>query len=89
MKVFLKIEEGRIADAKIQVLGCPGAVASAMAAMEMVRGLTVDEAMSLKDGQVYQKIEQLPDQKQHCVRLSVKTLQKALEEYMGKNRPAA
>ena len=33
MKVYLKVEDGRIKDAKIQVLGCPGAVASAMAAM--------------------------------------------------------
>ena len=36
MKLYLKLEEGKIKDAKIQVLGCPGAVASAMAAMELI-----------------------------------------------------
>ena len=89
MKIYLKIDDGRIQDAKIQVLGCPGAVASAMAAMEMIKGKTIEEALQLKDGDVYQVLEQLPDQKQHCIRLSVKTLHKALEEYTGKNNGSA
>jgi nitrogen fixation NifU-like protein len=85
MKIYLKVENDRIQDAKIQVLGCPGAVASAMAAMELIRGMTVDEAMKVKDGEVFAMLEDLPDQKQHCIRLTVKTLQKAVEEYKAKN----
>ncbi len=38
MKIYLKFEEGKIADARYQVLGCPGAVASAMAAVEAIKG---------------------------------------------------
>ena len=82
MKIFLKINNNVIEDARIQVLGCPGAIASAMAAMEMVKGKTVEEAATIKDGDIYKVIEQLPDQKQHCIRLSIKTLQQALEEYV-------
>jgi nitrogen fixation NifU-like protein len=86
MKIFLKIEQDRIEDARIQVLGCPGAVASAMAAMEMIKGLPVTEAYKLKDAEIFKKLGFLPDQKQHCIRLTVKTLQKALEEYQaGRN----
>jgi nitrogen fixation NifU-like protein len=85
MKIYLKVDNGRIRDAKIQVLGCPGAVASAMAAMELIKGMTVDEAMQVKDGVVFSMLEDLPDQKQHCIRLTVKTLQKAIEEYKAKN----
>ncbi len=81
MKIFLKIDQDRIQDAKIQVLGCPGAVASAMVTMEMIKGKTLQEAMAIKDRDVYRVLEELPDQKQHCIRLSVKTLQKALQEY--------
>ncbi len=33
MGIYLKVEEGIIQDARYQVLGCPGAIASAMAAM--------------------------------------------------------
>ena len=83
MKIYLKIDQSRIIDARIQVLGCPGAVAAAMAAMELVKGKTLDAAKNLKDGQVFQVLENLPDQKQHCIRLAVKTLQKCIDEYLG------
>ena len=85
MKISLKIEDDVIRDAKIQVLGCPGAVASAMAAMDMIRGKSVKDAWALRDADVFRELEALPDQKQHCIRLTIKTLQKALTEYRGGN----
>jgi nitrogen fixation NifU-like protein len=85
MKIYLKVEDGRIKDAKIQVLGCPGAVASAMAAMDLIRGKTLDEAKGLQDRDIFRVLEQIPDQKQHCIRLTNKTLQKAIEEYQSGN----
>ncbi|MBN2060082.1 MAG: iron-sulfur cluster assembly scaffold protein [Deltaproteobacteria bacterium] len=53
MKVYLKLEENMIKDAKIQVLGCPAAIASAMAAMDHVRGMSLDEAMKVKDRDIF------------------------------------
>jgi nitrogen fixation NifU-like protein len=86
MKIYLKLEEGRkIKDAKIQVMGCPGAVASAMAAMDLVKGMTIEDARAIKDRDIFRILEEIPDQKQHCIRLTVKTLQKAIEEYTSRN----
>ena len=85
MKIYLKLDNGRIEDAKIQVLGCPGAVASAMVAMELATGKTIEEAQNIKDRDIFRILEALPDQKQHCIRLAVKTLQKALDEYGSNN----
>ena len=85
MKVYLKVDQGRIEDAKVQVLGCPGAVASAMVAMELAKGKTIEEAHAIKDRDIYRILEEVPDQKQHCIRLSIKALQKALEEYASGN----
>jgi nitrogen fixation NifU-like protein len=85
MKIYMKVEERRIKDAKIQVVGCPGAVASAMAAMDLIRGKTLDEAKRLQDGDIFRVLVQIPDQKQHCIRLTNKTLQKAIEEYESGN----
>ena len=85
MKIYLKLDNGRIEDAKIQVLGCPGAVASAMVAMELATGKTIEEAHNIRDRDIFRVLEALPDQKQHCVRLAVKTLQKALDEYGSNN----
>ena len=85
MKIFLKIDNGIIQDAKIQVLGCPGAIASAMAAMDMIRGKTLDDALKVTDRDIFRELEEIPDQKQHCIRLTNKTIEKAINEYKSGN----
>jgi len=85
MKIFLIIEDGRIRDARYQVLGCPGAIAAAMAAVDLVRGKSLDEALALTDRDVFRELVDLPDQKQHCIRLAVKTLQKGIHDYRGES----
>ncbi len=81
MKLSLSIEGGKIDDAKIQVLGCPGAVASACAVVNLAKGKTLEEAANLDLETLYRELEKLPEQKVHCARLAVKTLHKALEAY--------
>ena len=88
MKISLKIEEDRIKDAKIQVLGCPGAVASGCALVSLAKGKTLREAREIDLDELYQELEKMPDQKVHCARLAIKTLQKTLEQYEG-SRPYA
>ncbi|HID29291.1 MAG TPA: iron-sulfur cluster assembly scaffold protein [Desulfobacterales bacterium] len=85
MKVFLKVKEGRIKDARVQVLGCPGAVASAMVVMDLIKGKTLGEAQTIKDRDIYRVLQEMPEKKLHCIRLSVKAMQKALEEYGSGN----
>jgi nitrogen fixation NifU-like protein len=85
MKIYLKVEEGRIKDAKIQVLGCPGAVASAMAAIDIIKGKTLDEVQGLMDGDIFRMLEDIPVEKTHCIRLTNKTIQKAIKEYRSNN----
>ena len=85
MKIYLKLEDERIKDAKIQVLGCPGAIASAMAAMDLIKGKTIEDAIAIKDRDIFRMLEEIPGQKQHCIRLTIKTLQKAIEEHRLRN----
>ncbi len=82
MKIYLNIDDKDIIrDAKIQVFGCPGAIASAMAAMDMIRDKSLDEAMKLTDRDIFRELEEIPDQKQHCIRLTKKTIEKAVNDY--------
>jgi len=85
MRIYLKLEGGHINDAKIQVLGCPAAIASAMATIDHIKGMTLEEAMKVQDRDIFRMLEDLPDQKQHCIRLTIKTLQKAIDEYESKD----
>ncbi|MFP4350951.1 MAG: iron-sulfur cluster assembly scaffold protein [Thermodesulfobacteriota bacterium] len=86
MGIYLKVEEGIIQDARYQVLGCPGAIASAMAAVDLVKGKSIPEARKLTDGDIFRLLEEIPPKKHHCIQLAVKTLQKALDEYEHKAR---
>lgn len=81
MSVCIKVENGVIREVKYQVLGCPGAVAAAMAAADLTKGKTIAEAGRLCDGDVFRVLEEIPAQKHHCIQLAVKTLQKTLAEY--------
>ncbi|MBT3256271.1 MAG: iron-sulfur cluster assembly scaffold protein [Deltaproteobacteria bacterium] len=81
MKITMNVKGGRIEDAKIQVMGCPGAVASGSATVALAKGRTLEEAESLTLDELYGELEKMPDQKVHCARLAIKTLQKAVIQY--------
>jgi nitrogen fixation NifU-like protein len=84
MKCYLKVDKGTIQAAKFQVLGCPGAIAAAMALADLVKGKDLHHALEVKDGDVFRELIEIPDQKQHCIRLAVKTLGKAIAEFQLK-----
>lgn len=81
MRAYLKMEGDRIKDVKMQVLGCPGAIAAAMAGIDLIKGKTLGEAKTIHDRDIFRMLEELPDQKLHCIQLAAKTLQKVMEDY--------
>ncbi|MCP3955480.1 MAG: iron-sulfur cluster assembly scaffold protein [Desulfobacterales bacterium] len=81
MKVFLKIEADIIADASYQVLGCPGAISAAMAAVDLIKGKDLNFAKALNDGDIFKVLVAIPVKKHHCIQLAVKALHKAVDEY--------
>ncbi len=88
MKITMNVKGDRIEDAKIQVMGCPGAVASGSATVALAKGKTLDEAESLTLDELYSELEKMPEQKVHCARLALKTLQKAIVQYREEHSTA-
>ncbi len=89
VKISFNVKDNKITDAKIQVLGCPGAVASGCAVVNLAKGMTLEEAGRLDIDTLYNELVKLPDKKIHCARLALKTLHKAVEEYEAKQRVEA
>ena len=85
MRVFLKIENGIIIDAKFKTFGCGAAVATSSIATEMVKGLSVQDALSVTNKKVLEALDGLPAAKTHCSLLAEEALQAALWDYATKN----
>ena len=85
MKVYLKIEDGIIKDAKFKTFGCGAAVATSSMATELAKGKSVEEALELTNLAVAEALDGLPPIKMHCSNLAADGLRAAIYDYKVKN----
>lgn len=85
MKFFLKIKDNRIEDVKFQTFGCGAAIATSSIATEMVKGKSLDEAMTLTNREVVEALGGLPAPKIHCSVLAEEALKAAIQNYYERN----
>lgn len=85
MKVYLKIEDDKIVDAKFKTFGCGAAVATSSKATELVIGKTIEEALQITNKSVMESLGGLPPVKVHCSLLAEEALHAALWDYAQKN----
>ncbi len=81
MKIYIKADESEIIeDVRYEISGCAGAISAAMATVDLVRGKSLDQALEIDDGHVFQQLEGVPEKKHHCIQLAVKTLHQGVNE---------
>ena len=85
MKMYLKIKDDRIEDAKFETFGCGSAIASSSMATELIKGKTVDEALAVTNKQVVDALGGLPAYKLHCSVLAEESLKAAVKDYYERN----
>ena len=85
MRLYLKIEEGRVRDAKFRTFGCGAAIASSSMLTEMIKGKTVDEARAITNQQVAEALDGLPAVKIHCSVMAEQAVKSALDDYVKKH----
>lgn len=88
MKISIRVKEGRIVDAKFRTFGCGAAIAVSSIITEMIKGKTLDEALTISKETVAQELGGLPPQKMHCSNLGADALRKAIEDYRAKQQSA-
>ena len=86
MQITLKIENDIIVDAKFKTFGCAAAIATSSTATEMVKGMSVEDALKLTNAKVVEELEGLPPQKIHCSVLAEEAIKKAIEDYRSKTK---
>ena len=85
MKMYLKIKDDRIEDAKFETFGCGSAIASSSMATELIKGKTVDEALAVTNKQVVDALGGLPAYKLHCSVLAEESIKAAVKDYYERN----
>ncbi len=81
MKIYIKVEDGKIADIGWKTMGCAAAIATSSMISELAKGITLEKAMKITKKDVSDALEGLPPIKQHCSNLAADGLHKAIENY--------
>jgi nitrogen fixation NifU-like protein len=79
LRLFLRLEEGRIRAARFLAYGCPPTLVCGSILTELVSGKTVEEAMELTRRDLLNALGGLPSRKQHAAALAIETLRLALQ----------
>ncbi|HJX55005.1 MAG TPA: Fe-S cluster assembly scaffold IscU [Polyangia bacterium] len=88
MKLQIQVSDsGVIEDAKFKTFGCGSAIASSSLATEWIKGMTLEQAMSVRNTQIVQELS-LPPVKIHCSVLAEDAIKSAIADYRRKQRGA-
>lgn len=85
MRIYLKIEDGIIKDAKFKTFGCGAAIATSSMATELIKGKPVEEALKLTNKAVVEALDGLPPAKLHCSVLAEEAIKNAIADYYKRN----
>ena len=85
LKLFIKLEDNKVVDAKFQTFGCGSAVAASSILTEMIIGKTLDEVKKITNKDIANELDGLPPQKMHCSVMGREALEDALKKYYGED----
>ncbi len=84
MRLYIKVEGDKIAEAKFKTFGCGAAIATSSMATEMIKDKTLEEASKITNETVAEALDGLPANKMHCSVLAQEAIEAAIKNYKEK-----
>ncbi len=88
MRLYIKVEGGRIVDVRFKTFGCGAAIATSSMVTDLVKGKTLEEALQISNKAVAEALGGLPKIKMHCSVLAEEALRAAIDDYNKKQQSA-
>ena len=81
MKLWVKVADGRITDARFKAQGCSAAIATSSYATEMLIGMDLGQARRITKEEIAEAIGGLPTSKLHCSVLASDAIREVLKNF--------
>jgi nitrogen fixation NifU-like protein len=82
VKIFLRIDDDKITDARFTTDGCGATVAVGSMACELAIGRDIKEAFEISNEEILDNLGGLPPESIHCARLASDAVKEALTNYL-------
>ena len=89
IRVWIKVSHEQLERVTHEVFGCPAAIASCSMMTQLATGLTLEQALKLRDDDVAIALGGLPEAKYHCSNLAASALHNAIENYRAASTSTA
>ncbi|MFC2062499.1 iron-sulfur cluster assembly scaffold protein [Chloroflexota bacterium] len=83
MQIWLKVRNEIITEATFMTDGCGTSIASGSMVVDMAKGKSISQALSISQQDVLDALGGLPEESQHCALLAANTLKQAIRDYMA------
>ena len=79
--IYIKVKDGMLEDVKFKTFGCVVAISTSTMVTQLAKGKSIDEALNIKNDDVIEALDGLPEDKNRCSGFALEALKKAIEDY--------
>lgn len=83
-RIYIKVEDDIITDARFKVIGCAAAIASSDMACDLIIGKTTKDALKVTNEEVIKNLGGLPEEKEHCSVMAEEAIVRAVDDFRNR-----